>query len=245
MNQWQQISIHAPLAGRDKTSREHDFIAKNFNPRAPRGARPHIRIDKPLVRTFQSTRPSRGATTKAMTKAPPEPFQSTRPSRGATPCAATLRTGQSYFNPRAPRGARPPFERCVYPALKISIHAPLAGRDLCWACMTARRKAFQSTRPSRGATGQQYWRAWQASFQSTRPSRGATTPFERCVYPALKISIHAPLAGRDPTAARRWTVRNISIHAPLAGRDQDHCPYYAADKEISIHAPLAGRDLRH
>ena len=56
----------------------------------------------------------------------------------------------------------------------ISIHAPLAGRDLPPLLVEILIKSFQSTRPSRGATG--------AAFQSE--SRGV-------------ISIHAPLAGRD------------------------------------------------
>ena len=79
-----------------------------------------------------------------------------------------------------------------------------------------------------------------------------------------RISIHAPLAGRD-VLAQRWVVRaDISIHAPLAGRDTAPSPLRSAAThfnprapcgarpgldfevipfgDISIHAPLAGRD---
>ena len=35
----------------------------------------------------------------------------------------------------------------------------------------------------------------------------------------VQISIHAPLAGRDPSASRHMEMSTISIHAPLAGRD--------------------------
>ena len=103
----------------------------NFNPRAPRGARPtgrgrtrwattisiHAplagrdyllgRTDDPQSHRFQSTRPSRGATrleNKRQTIG--LIFQSTRPSRGAT------------MEGEIPEGGYP-----------ISIHAPLAGRD--------------------------------------------------------------------------------------------------------------------
>ena len=58
------ISIHAPLAGRDNLSLSAPGTRLNFNPRAPRGAR---RADQPTQEgtpLFQSTRPSRGATSK-------------------------------------------------------------------------------------------------------------------------------------------------------------------------------------
>ena len=35
----------------------------------------------------------------------------------------------------------------------------------------------------------------------------------------LLISIHAPLAGSDPTSAKMAEIFEISIHAPLAGSD--------------------------
>ena len=80
----------------------------------------------------------------------------------------------------------------------------------------------------------------------------------------LRISIHAPLAGRDaglfkvkcfndhfnpraPCGARRGELQlllqvvPISIHAPLAGRDGE-CDGDDRPVDISIHAPLAGRD---
>jgi len=57
----------------------------------------------------------------------------------------------------------------------------------------------------------------------------------------IRISIHAPLAGRD-LGCNSWTeYRDISIHAPLAGRDARSREWEAANR-ISIHAPLAGRD---
>ena len=57
------ISIHAPLAGRDFRAKGLELLAHDFNPRAPRGARLCQRLYE--IRNFL------------------------------------------YFNPRAPRGARP------------------------------------------------------------------------------------------------------------------------------------------
>ena len=57
------ISIHAPLAGRDTSCLVVITTTAYFNPRAPCGARPFARISSvPLVCEFQSTRPLRGAT---------------------------------------------------------------------------------------------------------------------------------------------------------------------------------------
>ena len=55
-------------------------------------------------------------------------------------------------------------------------------------------------------------------FQSTRPVRGATRngPFHTYL---VRISIHAPRAGRDVDGLIFDNWREISIHAPRAGRD--------------------------
>src|SRR5215475_3111327 len=82
---------------------------------------------------FQSTRPVRGATHPSGNGAGALQFQSTRPVRGATP-----------INYAFVRGAL------------VSIHAPRAGRDDCWAASTDIPGVFQSTRPVRGATAYGY-----------------------------------------------------------------------------------------
>ena len=55
---------------------------------------------------------------------------------------------------------------------------------------------FQSTRPLRGATRLSAGSGFVAAFQSTRPLRGATIHTGGSSN-GKKISIHAPLAGRD------------------------------------------------
>ena len=82
----------------------------------------------------------------------------------------------------------------------------------------------------------------------------------------LVISIHSPLAGRDPTGtipgyediafqstrpsrgetnatAALSRMKQISIHSPLAGRDLILAASVWA-YPISIHSPLAGRDTK-
>ena len=78
---------------------------------------------------FQSTRPVRGATMKAVNNSLSGIFQSTRPVRGATKNSRMARRSHSNFNPRAPCGAR-----------QLAVGSPV------------RLSVFQSTRPVRGAT---------------------------------------------------------------------------------------------
>ena len=168
-------------------------------------------------------------------------FQSTRPSRGET--TIWLYTGYRY---------------------EISIHSPLAGRDLTEAYKGLEQDEFQSTRPSRGETRSSSARQSTKQFQSTRPSRGETG---RCANAGAAgyISIHSPLAGRDHQVHQLSCPERISIHSPLAGRD-GALPYqvdgefqfqstrpsrgetvtffgFEGGVMISIHSPLAGRDV--
>ena len=219
-----RISIHAPLAGRDqqhgaraaataifqstRPSRgaTEDFKRDggrfyDFNPRAPRGARPK-RFPLILQSTlFQSTRPSRGATLISDSDRDlGDKFQSTRPSRGATVSPSQrMRASRVFQSTRPSRGATSCLSHPAFRMRGISIHAPLAGRDLLRsAAISTGWASFQSTRPSRGAT-----RAWKAAidaeneFQSTRPSRGATDAV--CVQQSGRRNFNP----RAPRGARR------------------------------------------
>ena len=108
----------------------------------------------------------------------------------------------------------------VLPVIRISIHAPHAGRDYQEALAEWSEAIFQSTRPMRGATSGKESYASNEIFQSTRPMRGATLSGVSTLPADFRISIHAPHAGRDrpgdPHPLRR---HDISIHAPHAGRD--------------------------
>ena len=146
-----------------------------------------------------------------------------------------------HFNPRAPCGARPPQLHSTGITSVISIHAPLAGRDVVLLNSPPSYAIFQSTRPLRGATAkwatecnachisihaplagrdrrQPICKTCGRVFQSTRPLRGATGAGARADE-GIDISIHAPLAGRDVQRSVSETIEHISIHAPLAGRD--------------------------
>ena len=100
----------------------------------------------------------------------------------------------SIHAPRAGRDA--PTSAALRAMSAISIHAPRAGRDGGGATINGLVRAFQSTRPARGAT-----------------TRESVLGF------ILGISIHAPRAGRDLHMSIAPETSAISIHAPRAGRD--------------------------
>ena len=123
-----RISIHAPHAGRDRRDRSTTPRRRNFNPRAPCGARLKLAETEARSKSFQSTRPMRGATSLAKFSVNLETFQSTRPMRGATrrpffrrrPCSISI---------HAPHAGRDLYRPRPFPRDNISIHAPHAGRD--------------------------------------------------------------------------------------------------------------------
>ena len=102
------------------------------------------------------------------------------------------------FNPPAPCGAGlPTFWRgnLIPP---ISIHPPLAGRDVLDV-----RKPHQA-----------------ADFNPPAPC-GAGRGWSDYTHQTRQISIHPPLAGRDIRVCFTLKLIHISIHPPLAGRDSD------------------------
>ena len=147
-------------------------------------------------------------------------FQSTLPSRGATSRRSSSALGSRNFNPRSPRGERrccgvhsgcccsisihaplagsdedwvscsvSEFDISIHAPLagsdlehgsagglhEISIHAPLAGSDASTLIFSKSPSLFQSTLPSRGATTPAATITFTIGiFQSTLPSRGAT-----------------------------------------------------------------------
>ena len=122
------ISIHAPRVGRDLPLRRHIRLERNFNPRAPCGARrgrscvmwrrrnfnprapcgarPHVVNSTVLGSGFQSTRPVWGATFKREGCVTCAMISIHAPRVGRDCGHPLLRLLVDNFNPRAPRGAR-------------------------------------------------------------------------------------------------------------------------------------------
>ena len=191
-------------------------------------------------------------------------FQSSRPLRGATVVVVQWQDSAQVISILAPLAGRdgPGPQRLL--GRQISILAPLAGRDTHSWYIPDKYENFNPRAPCGARLFTCFWVIITIVFQSSRPLRGATHQFESGQQ-LHKISILAPLAGRDaPASGNRNPTRNfnprapcgarrtvlllishgltISILAPLAGRDADGRRRDVVGGGISILAPLAGRD---
>ena len=235
----------------------------SFNPRAPRGARPQVVSLMSPSWTVSIHAPRAGRDDRADHGGRALNVSIHAPRAGRDGPLPSRKASRYCFNPRAPRGARPRRWSTCAPWDMVSIHAPRAGRDagrirqgLRWYvsihapragrdqmnwCAHVSERAFQSTRPARGATrhnqdvrrleirfnpraprgARRITRAYITRgdmFQSTRPARGATAPSGREPIRPI-VSIHAPRAGRDDGGDGVGCADGVSIHAPRAGRD--------------------------
>ena len=171
----ESISIHAPLARRD--CKLADFIIrKPISIHAPLARRDNFDSRFLFCSVYFNPRASCEARPAAASGSWTDIlFQSTRLLRGAT-----------IFHPP------------LLLLLSISIHAPLARRDL-------RRIASHCV---------------ALVFQSTRLLRGATAVLYRCRPPVRYFNPRASCEARPRPQPQRQMQCDISIHAPLARRDQ-------------------------
>ena len=236
-----------------------------FNPPAPCGTGRRASRNWDSAPIFQSTRPLRDGTMWAgLLTITLFIFQSTRPLRDGTDMDSALRHFCQFQSTRPLRDGTD-IRAWQLSEEVISIHPPLAGRDLIPGGQVSTRSNFNPPAPC--GTG----RSHKSAFVKD-----------------LHISIHPPLAGRDieeelddgsgtyfnppaPCGTGRASLRLfrtlsvfqstrplrdgtdpafqvykwlcISIHPPLAGRDYISFLWRFA-KSISIHPPLAGRDSK-
>ena len=110
------ISIHAPLAGSDKSVYIVNDISCNFNPRSPRGERRCLQRTPVCLFYFNPRSPRGERLVCRQAYRRHIIFQSTLPSRGATSAIRRLSFRGCYFNPRSPRGERqnPASRQCLH-----------------------------------------------------------------------------------------------------------------------------------
>ena len=184
----------------------------------------------------------RGATTDKGHNDKHKEFQPTRPLRGAT------------F-----------VTRCPSDRIKISTHAPLAGRDYgypkssllhqyfnprapCGARHTARQSQcgqviFQPTRPLRGATGERERATRKSDYFNPRAPCGARLTKDGKTFMTFYFNPRAPCGARLDAIAIRKSFRKFQPTRPLRGATLARKPQQE-QLCISTHAPLAGRDSK-
>ena len=168
------ISIHVPREGHDVGTAAAAPRRRHFNPRAPRGARPHAGQDrKPAGRISIHV-----------------------PREGHDATARGRKMSHSHFNPRAPRGARPRAPVISLRMLRFQSTCPARGTTLAKKTY-ATRLLFQSTCPARGTTTIQPRVIGAASYFNPRAPRGARLGLYRRRLSKFWISIHVPREGHD------------------------------------------------
>ena len=209
-----------PARGATRSSGRAFQQQRDFNPRAPCGARPGQLHNQGYTKAISIHAPLAGRDAEGRCHDDGAAISIHAPLAGCDTCRPEFSVSCERFQSTHPlRGATCSRLYFFTFVLFQSTH-PLRGATVKSCCTQSITRSFQSTRPLRGATK----RATTAKkkvvkFQSTRPLRGATV-FAELERNMTSISIHAPLAGRDgtPTEDDDATTK-ISIHAPLAGRD--------------------------
>ena len=241
------ISIHAPLAGRDRTLSAISVCERIFQSTRPlRGATCPIRLSG-LCQAISIHAPLAGRDSNSASRMRYSIlFQSTRPLRGATALVVSM-SGR----------------------VRISIHAPLAGRDLTTFGLWAITPIFQSTRPLRGATSCALRLQSRTGisihaplagrddvdhsklppvvrFQSTRPLRGATDGETNNSAYGWNFNPRTPCGARPQRVNELKAIYKISIHAPLAGRDSKFDEFLSANLHKSNKRDLLSEEkMRH
>ena len=149
--------------------------SRNFNPRAPCGARRnHPKMAYQLPFHFNPRAPC-----------------------GARLPKATENKANKHFNPRAPCGARQHVSNFIPEPIGFQPTRPLRGATVATACVFFSQKIISTHAPLAGRDHVSFYQSpWSGTFQPTRPLRGATLSNQHAENNST-ISTHAPLAGRD------------------------------------------------
>ena len=153
---------------------------------------------------------------------------------------------QRDFNPRAPCGARHKFQGSPFSSSSISIHAPLAGRDMRAALYIRVSSEISIHAPLAGRDCRFYcpWFIGCLYFNPRAPCGARLNRFSLLMMIFNYFNPRAPCGARHSRCPLDGYCFSISIHAPLAGRDDLNNLLSFVPLGISIHAPLAGRDLK-
>ena len=190
------ISIHAPHAGRDGVLGPCSYQNTYFNPRAPCGARPHVRDGQLKAAAISIHAPHAGRDPAPRPGGIRYNISIHAPHAGRDARHSNWTGFFPYFNPRAPCGARRqnPLRRSGSCGIsihaphagrdadreaskkwnEISIHAPHAGRDPEPVAAVNTICNFNPRAPCGARLGASLEDRDAGKFQSTRPMRGAT-----------------------------------------------------------------------
>ena len=169
----EMISIHAPLAGCDKStgSTSTDPIFQSTHPL--RGATDTEKYDKKQNKNFNPRTPCGVRRCASMLYIVDDDISIHAPLAGCDDDILEVYFGKRDFNPRTPCGVRP--RHSISSGLKRHFNPRTpCGVRLPTISSSAADSKFQSTHPLRGATSCIASSCVMLPFQSTHPLRGAT-----------------------------------------------------------------------
>ena len=167
----------------------------NFNPRSPHRERLMCQTVRNLLKKFQSTLPSQGATVRQwFLRRRPRDFNPRSPHRERRLASRNFKK-LCNFNPRSPHRERRLATSTAYQMEYFNPRSPHRERpSLLFRCPNL--PYFNPRSPHRERRLSVTIHVHNKVFQSTLPSQGATG-LETGEYIVKQISIHAPLTGSD------------------------------------------------
>ena len=237
-----RISIHSPRVGRDAAERaEQSGGRQDFNPLAPRGARPAFAGYNAAGDRFQSTRPAWGETRACLLFFQHTEISIHSPRVGRD--VGDMQYQKTFYEFQSTRPAWGETMRVRSPrhTLRISIHSPRVGRDVRAPVPRRPGLHFNPLAPRGARRTASQPRARNSQFQSTRPAWGETIT-GRGLSLRHSISIHSPRVGRDLRMTSRASDPSpFQSTRPAWGETSGGVKVFCG-VTISIHSPRVGRD---
>ena len=257
------ISIHAPLAGRDRNHFGSSRIIQ-ISIHAPLAGRDRARAAlKQKIIVISIHAPLAGRDTSQRDRVSVATISIHAPLAGRDLGPSVQRAAPAYFNPRAPCGARRTYintslflrQISIHAPLAgrddvegegtggvwISIHAPLAGRDVTVAKNRHGRIDFNPRAPCGARLENGLYGSFMSYFNPRAPC--GARPGRRWVRAESNAYFNprAPCGARPADQGRVHHLPRFQSTRPLRGATVNWAPR-SGGYDISIHAPLAGRD---
>ena len=146
-----QISIHVPREGHDRRYRQRSRTTRNFNPRAPRGARQET-VNTTIHQTaFQSTCPARGTTGDGKHNDTADGISIHVPREGHDTLMLLPGCVNFTFQSTCPARGTTVNGHHIIKRQAISIHVPREGHDYTLFIVTSNCFTYFNPRAPRGA----------------------------------------------------------------------------------------------
>ena len=209
------VSIHAPRAGCDSSSKRAWPRRACFNPRTPGGVRHIDQFDRATERIVSIHAPRAGCDTiNAISGVYDESVSIHAPRAGCDNRSRTDANAGTCFNPRTPGGVRPSK-----------------------TATQSKRQKFQSTHPGRGATGADKPSTLEEDSFNPRTPGGVRQNLKVAKVIGTGFNPRTPGGVRPTVDFLQASQHGVSIHAPRAGCDRKPYAFLKYIKRFNPRTP--------